>query len=81
MKPVFIHDCDHCEFLGVYTHRGYTYDLYHHDGEIEHTVIARFGSRPDQYESGLSIAKWLSEKDAKHPLAVALHRVEKNAKC
>jgi hypothetical protein len=43
----FTHDCDRCKFLG--THSGQ--DLYFCKGNIENTILARYGDRGDQYSS------------------------------
>lgn len=60
-KPVFVHDCQHCTFLGHYYSNLYNgqfgsiADLYHcvQGGRLP-TVIARFGNEGDQYLSGLN---------------------------
>src|SRR5205807_3767434 len=46
--PRFIHDCDHCKFLGQY----FSDDLYFCDYGPA-TVIARFGNDGHEYSSGL----------------------------
>lgn len=51
-KPVFVHDCDTCTFLGTY----HGQDLYVH-GTPENpssggSIIARYGSEGWEYSSG-----------------------------
>lgn len=54
MKPVFKHDCDHCEFLGTIEieHNAMIVDLYaclHERREgPQGSIIARYGNAPDQ---------------------------------
>jgi hypothetical protein len=64
--PRHQHDCQECVFLG----RWGTYDLYYHGGGFE-TVIARYGSSGDDYQSGLNAARIPYPRN---PLAVALRR-------
>lgn len=55
MKPRYKHDCSQCIFLGYYQQ----YDLYfcRHTYYLIPTVIARFSSEPEDYTSGLGLAK------------------------
>lgn len=46
------HDCDNCEFLGNLDGN----DMYYHGGDNP-TVIVRSGDNPEQYESGLPLAR------------------------
>ena len=58
--PIYEHeDCTACMFLGQFTiyangrNEYTTYDLYYHDGDLEETVIARYGNDGPDYSSGL----------------------------
>ena len=50
--PIYKHDCDVCIFLGSFQlHQGY--DLYL--CKASKTIVARWGSKGHQYDSGLAI--------------------------
>ena len=49
--PIYKHDCDICIYLGSYR-LGIDYDLYL--CEAGKTVVARWGSEGQQYDSGLA---------------------------
>lgn len=49
--PIYKHDCDNCIFLGSYR-RYVDYDLYL--CEPSKTLVARWGSEGNQYDSGLA---------------------------
>ncbi len=65
-KPLFIHDCDGCVFLGRYQYRAETFDrkigLRDYDlyicvsglGQIDVSLIARYGSEGSEYASTLA---------------------------
>jgi hypothetical protein len=62
-KPLYIHDCPTCKWLGRYHYEGLHKrdvsdgaDLYYHDGPSEVTVIARWSDEPADYGSGLDLA-------------------------
>ena len=50
--PIYKHDCDVCIYLGSYQ-LILDYDLYL--CQASKTVIARWGSEGDQYDSGLAL--------------------------
>lgn len=55
--PQFDHDCAFCKFLGRLEYEGKDYDLYACErGHFRKTVIARFGSNPPDYMSGIAFA-------------------------
>ena len=58
--PFWKHDgCRDCKYLdsvelSVNTiHESKYFDLYHHRGDREHTVVVRFGDNPEDYSSGI----------------------------
>lgn len=51
-KPLFVHDCDTCTFLGTFNN----HDLYVHTSDIHPTVIARWSSDGPDYISVLVFA-------------------------
>ena len=50
--PIYKHDCDVCIYLGVYQSI-IDYDLYM--CEASKTLVARWGSEGNQYDSGLAL--------------------------
>jgi len=52
-KPIYEHDCLDCTFLGRFRR----HDLYYCDQGHFPTVIARFGNKPWEYHSGLSLVR------------------------
>jgi hypothetical protein len=55
--PLYEHDCPLCTFLGSVEYLDRHYDLYFcRQGHLEPTVIARHGSEPAHYSSGLELA-------------------------
>jgi len=52
MSKRFPHDCSCCHFLGQHEE----YDLYYCEVSPAPTVIARFGSEPHEYGSGMLFA-------------------------
>lgn len=57
-EPIYIHDCDHCTFLGTVEFEGREFDLYFcKQGHFVPTVIARGSSQPHDYTSGIQLAK------------------------
>ena len=50
--PIYKHDCDVCIYLGSY-HLILDYDLYL--CQASKTLIVRWGSEGDQYDSGLAL--------------------------
>ena len=50
--PIYEHDCDVCIYLGIYQLVA-DYDLYL--CEAHKTVVARWGSKGYQYDSGLAL--------------------------
>lgn len=74
-KPLYEHDCDSCDYLGVYEHtyegeETVTYDLYTCRGRFP-TVIARYSSHGPDYMSGLVFSR-----DPNSPLYEARIRAE-----
>lgn len=62
MSPLFTHDCDTCEFLGVYQGK----DLYLCGSGIETTLVVRHSAEGADYESGRRLLindSWLSLDD------------------
>ena len=53
-KPLFIHDCDRCIFLGTYKNEDLYFCVAGNMGLD--TVIARYGNKGYEYTSGLSFA-------------------------
>lgn len=53
-KPRFKHDCDSCKFLGNYE----DYDLYFCEQGGDPTIVARYGNKGEQYQSGMSFARY-----------------------
>ena len=52
--PIYKHDCDVCVFLGSYQRNvDYNYDLY--VCKAGRTLVARWGSEGNQYDSGLAL--------------------------
>jgi hypothetical protein len=66
IKPLFVHDCDQCIFLGSFN----DCDLYVHTSPIWPTVIARWSSDGPDYYSGLMFA------DTRPELGEAKRRAE-----
>jgi len=64
MKPTWKHDCDACEFLGMFD----KHDLYYCSSTMLPTIIARFGSDGPEYKSGMAF------KDADKHLREAYRR-------
>ena len=54
-----VHDCTQCQHLATIQNEehGRTYDLYHCEVGPGPTVIARYGSEPGEYVSGIAAAK------------------------
>ena len=52
-KKNYIHDCDHCTFLGNHSDDLGVYDLYFCPQGLRKTVIARYGDRGSEYLSGI----------------------------
>lgn len=52
-SPQYTHDCDHCHFLGRYSHSGTDSDLYYciKGSMYGGTLIARYSSSEDHYGS------------------------------
>lgn len=79
--PLFIHDCEHCKFLGHHVipwqdrvWRG-DYDLYWcNQGDNFPTVLARFGNDEQDFMSGIVVDMF--ERQPNHPLAEAYRRAE-----
>lgn len=71
MLTLHTHDCESCWPLGRYTEGEREFDLYAHKEGLP-TVIARYGSAPEDYTSGLGAAR------VSGPLAVALVRALKD---
>lgn len=65
----FAHDCDKCAYLGFYYD---SYDKYSEGylciKESETTLVARHGSKPEEYTSGLN---WAHHEGLKHFGSVA----------
>lgn len=58
-KPLFVHDCSCCTYLGTTDTKQ---DLYFcKQGSIEDTVIARFSSEGPDYKSGIYFAHRIPE--------------------
>ena len=60
----FQHDCENdCLFLGPYNNDGVYYDLYVHQDALNKidTVIARYGSEPSYYISGVTLVRYHPE--------------------
>lgn len=53
--PIFEHDCNNCDFLGVSVDGNTVYDLYYCD--TEETVIARYSNNGADYMSGMVFAR------------------------
>ena len=53
-EPYWKHDCDECSFLGTWKER----DMYFCPREPAGTLIARYGSKEDQYSSGIPLAPY-----------------------
>lgn len=70
---MFRHDCGRCVFLGSFSGN----DLYFctQAGGLQ-TVIARHGSDPHCYSSGMTIARSVARWSPADPLAEALRRSE-----
>lgn len=49
--PIFKHDCPQCVFLGTWEGKE---DLYFCPQVHVPTVLARYGNKPEEYESGLN---------------------------
>jgi hypothetical protein len=78
-KPRFRHeDCSACHFLGWHDTAEGQFDLYVHWGEVEKTVIARFGDDGPEYYSGLAFAKKIEPLGEALVRAVELGIVSKN---
>lgn len=79
-KPIYLHDCTGCIFLGTYEWQGQKYDLYTcKQGMNWPTVIARYSSDGPDYLSGLEVAVHiealaLNDADRTHPLVEAMKR-------
>ena len=58
--PVFPHDCESCIFLGRYRERDLYYCLSSADGHD--TIVVRYGSKPEEYASGLEISEYYYNK-------------------
>ena len=72
-RPLFKHQCEWCRFLGATLQGKKRFELYYCQAqEFGPTVLARFGDRPDSYESGLQIAQQLVGVIPSHPLVKAL---------
>lgn len=54
-KRNYDHDCDRCVFLGDVEIKGVVSDLYYHE-QVE-TVIARYSSAPENYNSSFELAR------------------------
>ena len=68
-KPLYVHDCAQCTFLGRFDWTGDTYDLYFCPQVEFPTVVARYGDEGWEYTSGMR---------SDHPaLAEARARAEK----
>lgn len=66
------HDCLNCVFLGISNQRGEDpIDMYYCDQHKMPTVIARFGSRPDDYTSGMALANMVPALREAKKIAVA----------
>lgn len=69
-RPLYMHDCRACTYLGRYDSGGDTYDLYYCPQLGLPTVIARYGDEGHEYTSGMT---------SDHPaLAEARQRAEKS---
>lgn len=81
-KPIYMHDCTKCVFLGTHEYEGVQYDLYTCDqGRNWPTVLARFSSDGPDYLSGLAVAKAIekapfNEAELQHPLVIAKQRAK-----
>lgn len=53
IEPRFIHDCDHCTFLGHFEKDGMPVDLYYHAKDYPSLadLLARYGDEPWEYAS------------------------------
>jgi len=71
INPFFYHDCDGCDFLGQARDGKKKYDLYVHWDSDERTVIARYGSEPHEYLSGIAGALLDTRLKAALDLAIA----------
>jgi cytochrome c peroxidase len=63
------HNCEHCQTIGTIKDSEFkrTYDLYYCEIGAKPTVIARYGSEPHEYMSGMASAMC-----GVYPLSVAL---------
>jgi hypothetical protein len=78
-EPRFRHeDCSVCHFLGWHDTGEGRFDLYVHWGEVEKTVIARFGDDGPEYYSGLAFVKKIEPLGEALVRAVELGIVPKN---
>ena len=78
-EPRFRHEaCLVCVFLGWHDTEEGRFDLYVHWGEVEKTVIARFGDDGPEYYSGLAFVKKIEPLGEALVRAVELGIVPKN---
>jgi len=57
--PTYLHDCNHCKFLGTINVDDQIADLYYCNPLKKHlsgTVIARYGNEGPNYSSGMGFA-------------------------
>lgn len=68
-NPHHTHDCETCQYLGSTLKNGKPVDLYFHFAKGRtNTVIARYSSKPSDYESNLLFPKYfLQDYLANHP--------------
>lgn len=52
MKPMFVHDCDNCQFLGNMKVSGKNYDMFVCITPHSRNIIARYSDEPGDYLSG-----------------------------
>ena len=77
-RPIYIHDCNRCRFLGHYqevaTYSGEStwMDLYACPSVAGRTVIARYGSKGDHYVSGICFGVQAILDGKQHPLRRAI---------
>lgn len=57
VTPQFMHDCEHCKFLGRHVGERGNYDLYHciQTGYVP-TLVARWGNAGPEYKGGMHVA-------------------------
>lgn len=50
-RPVFLHDCDLCQFIGTIDGNSGTIDVYHASHDGQNSLILRDGDNPEDNQS------------------------------